>query len=1058
MPKWSPAQLEAIETVGKNIVVSASAGSGKTAVLTARMVKRIVRDHIGVEHLLAMTFTDAAASEMKNRLYAGLDEAGRQASDPALKHYCEEQCALLSSAMICTIHSFCLTVIKENYFVIGLSPNQIDRIFSEDEMLMMKQKIMKQTLRGLFQEDSARFNLAATHFSGRADDNKALQATIEKIADTALNQPDPEPFFKMILARYRQPVHFEDIDPDLLYYLKLKITTELSQLKNLLDEMIQLCQRLELQEETTSAVILKAGKLEAASQAIQNNDYPQFVRALRNAGQSALKNDKDEAYKALRKEINTQFQTLCAEYFDSDTLFYDNVRLLPIAEFLVEGARLFLTLLQKEKKEKEGLDFSDMEHLAYAILSANQGAVAQKYRDRFDEILVDEFQDTNEFQNAMIEMISRGNNIFRVGDIKQSIYRFRGAKPSIMAALMKQKEQGQHSIILHHNYRSNRSIVDFNNLLFSRLMNIPGLNNEFTEDDQAAIGTPDQNDQYRWPVQFLKITANQEKKEERIKAINPKARILAQKILDMKNTTEFTHWRDYCVLVRSHAIKDEIRFVFESMNIPYTTTLKSGFYKSYSLRILTAWLQLLANLQNDIAAISVLTGTYHYSDEQCAALQLTRQGKSFGAAASEQDKSFHQDYCDLQKTARQEGLTALLEKILQINDFYWDSLDNQERANVDLLMAKAAQAENNGMRLDAFLEQIEACLDQPSSTAVSASRSDDVVQITTIHQSKGLQYPVVFVWLSSKTVLNDELTPCMVDPVLGLGLHHIELPYRYQRPTYQRMAIAMKNALEEYEENVRLLYVALTRAQKVSILLDTVKEETPLRPLSLATFFENKGLSDLVLSALGDCCSSVYEALPISEEYRSLFHAEKLEQPQVSLPRYPLRCKTTYRLETPSSQEEKELRPLSYRPAAAAQRGTDLHKLIERLPLAPWNETMIRQAAPGCSSAELNALLKLGNNDLYLALCRQEVHKEFSFAARFEDRISHGMIDFLAISKQTYTLVDYKTDRHVSEEELIERYQGQLDRYAELLQVLYPDKQGNKLIYSFSLGKFIAVP
>lgn len=1055
MPIWSAAQKEAIDSVEKNIVVSASAGSGKTAVLTARMVKRIAQDRIPVENLLAMTFTDAAASEMKNRLHAGLDKEKEETTDEELKEYLTQQCAMMGSAKICTIHSFCLDVIKENYFVIGLSPNRIAHIFSEDEMIAIKQRVMKEVFQFMAKDDLEEFKEVAAYFSSRPDDFTALKDTIEKIVNAASNFPDPEPFFNNILMKYRPIQRFSEMDDEIMNYVFLKISIEANQIVNDLNELQNICNYVGADDEACEQVKLKLEKLNMIFEAIQHRDYPECVRIIRNSATSPLKNLKDEDYKRIRKSINDRFQKMVENYFDADELFYDNEHLFNIVEFLVFASKLYIELLEEAKKEAEGLDFSDMEHLAYKILSAQDGLVAKKYQRRFDEILVDEFQDTNEFQNAMIEMISRGNNIFRVGDIKQSIYRFRGAKPQIMADLMKDEENSK-TIVLRHNYRSNRSVVEFNNVLFNLLMNVNGLNNEFTEDDFAQIGTPSQDDQGAYPVEFLEIHSMDEKnKDERMKEVSPKARVLANKILDMKNTTEFTHWRDYCVLVRSHAIKDEIRFVFDQMNIPYTTTLKTGFYKAPSIVVLVAWLKLLIDCSDDISCITVLTGVYGYSDEDCALYQLERNRNTFFHAVASKDEKFKNDYELLKKCERKEGFCAALRKMLQINDFYWKQLDNQERANVDLFMSKAIDAEEVSGNLESFLIQIEACLDQPSSTAISASRNDDVVQITTIHQSKGLQYPVVFFWSGSRTVINDEINACMVDEKLGLGLFHVSKPYRFKRATLQRMAISMKNALEEFEENVRLYYVALTRAQKVGIILDKISSDYVESSLSLSTFFNKKGSTDLILSAL-KYEENILKRTLVPDDYQSQYKAEQKEVVYQELPVYKQKNEAVeYSFETPSSLEERALMPLTFRVFNGTQRGSRMHKAVEKLSSSAWTMDKIKEVCPELRKDEVQQLYELGNNDLFIALNNQEVKKEFSFAIKKEEKIVHGFVDFLAVDEDCFTVVDFKSDRNATEEELIERYSAQLVAYEENLKVLYPNKQSRKMIYSFSLGKFI---
>lgn len=1056
MPNWSEAQNQAIHQTGKNLVVSASAGSGKTAVLTARMLKRVAEDRIPVENLLAMTFTDAAASEMKSRLYSQLDELREKTKDPELKSYLEKQCAMMGSAMICTIHSFCLSVIKEYYYVLGISLDRMNTIFSEDQMVQIQKEVLDKTMRQLKNENPSHFFEAVNHFSARADDYTGFEETLTKIVNTALNQPNPDAFFNLILSKAKQPQSFEMMDADIQHYLFLKIQLEVQQLSNRLTQLEILCFDEALDQAVFDSVQLKKNKLKPALESIQQRNYRDLVRIIRNCAVSPLKNAKSENYKKLRKEINEACQSLVETWFDEDTLYYDQAHLYQITETLVHAAKLYLHHLNQIKKEKAGLDFSDMEHLAYEILSNQDSGAAERLKQRYVEILVDEFQDTNEFQNAMIELISRGNNLFRVGDIKQSIYRFRNAKPEIMASLQKKHDNNNDTITLHHNYRSNRSVIEFNNLLFQNLMNVQGMKNEYSKDDLALVGTNQQDDHYLYPVTFIKI--HKEKNEEKQEKLSTKALVLANKILDMKNTTEFNHWRDYCVLVRSHAIKDEIRYAFEKLNIPYTTTLMSGFYKSSSIRILTSWLSLLEDCSLDIACVSVLTGFYDYTDEMLAKLQIKRNKTTFFDLAINTDSQFKEDYFLLKHLLAQEGYPAVLQKMIQINDFYWSHLDKKERANVDLFLSKALDASQRSTQLKVFLKEIEDSLELPSSTAVSASKSDDVVQITTIHQSKGLQYPVVFFWSNSRTVINDELSPCMVDEKLGLGFYHLTHPYRFKRPTLQRHAIIMKNAIEELEENVRLYYVALTRAQKVGIILDYVDESTGISPVDMSLFFQKKGSTSLILSALQNIEHPCFKIEELSEFYQSQYKAEKQIQIKKEVPIiYTPIIQSELTIETPSSLETTQLQPLTFKTSSGKKRGSRLHKAIEQLPKAPWNMEQIFQCTPKPTAYEAQLLLKLGTNQQFIEWNKKTIHKEFSFATQKNNRIVHGFIDFIAMDESSLIIIDFKSDAHVSEEDLIQRYQSQIYAYAENLQLIYPDKQIKQFLYSFSLEKFIQI-
>ncbi len=1055
MPKWSEAQSLAINHLDKNLIVSASAGSGKTAVLTARMVKRITQDKVGVENLLAMTFTDAAASEMKSRLFQGLTEVMNQTEDDDLRQLCATQCALLSTALICTIHSFCLDVIKENYFVIQLNPKRILKNFTEDELVQIKSILIKQVLSEMHQTDRDLFIKVCDQFSGRIEDVAELEKSILNLANLASQQIDQDQFFKHVLNLSLKVKRVEDFDESLLDYYFIKMNFDIKVLEDLIQQCLNICISNQL-DDLKPLVQLKLDKLQLIKSAINNKNIHDSIHYLRSTAEAVLKNGKDEEYKAVRSEINKLCQSYVASYFDDhDLVHYSND--YEIVEFLVRASKRFLILFEEEKEKQEGIDFNDMEHLAYKILSANNHAVAKKYQNRFDEILVDEFQDTNYFQNTMIEMISRGNNVFRVGDVKQSIYGFRGAKPQIMANLMSKKDEFNSSLTLHHNYRSMKSIVDFNNALFDKLMNIPELDNSFSHEDHALIGVDSQDDKYNNLTEFLLIPSDTDEDEEFsvVKKYSSKAVVIAQKIIEMKNSSSFDKWSDYCVLVRSHAIKDQLRFVFDEMNIPYSTVLQSGFYKSPSVLTITSYLNIVLDRKNDISCVSVLKELYDYTSDQLARIQLERNYSSYFEFSSILDQKFKDEYLEINDILINDGICASICKIIQINDYYSLKLNKQERANVDMFIQKAQEYEKNNSSLLGFLAQIDACYDLPSSMAVGASKSENVVQITTIHQSKGLQYPVVFYMSSWRNSKGDTQDGAIIDEELGVGLYNITMPYRYRRSTLQRIAIETKKQLEAYAENVRIYYVALTRAQKKCILVDKITDSYNFQDLSMLTFLKKKGSSDLILSAFNNSNFPFYRQVYYPEQ--PIEKSIKFINNKIVLPIYAQTTKKTIEMETPSSYESSVIEPFNQNTNLATQRGSSLHKLIEALPGLPWSSEIIKSISPDVSNNDIERLLKLGNNEQFVDLYKNKVIKEYSFATFQNHKIIHGFIDLISIGSDDITIIDFKTDTDVDELELIKRYTDQLNGYRNSIQIQYPNHQVNTKIYSFFLSKFVEI-
>ncbi len=1059
MPKWSLAQSNAINHVGKNIVVSASAGSGKTAVLTARMVKRITQDRISVDKLLAMTFTDAAAAEMKNRLYSGLNEVLLTTDDEELKTYCINQCTLLSDAMICTIHSFCLNVISENYFVLHLSNNQISHIFSDEEMRVIQNEAMEYTLSTLKQKNAALFNHVSNYFDNRPDSFENLKAALIKISNAALNQSDIEAFFDNILTKAIKN-HYE-LDPLIKEYLFLGIMIDIVAIKERLNEILQLYSSEGVEDAVLQNVELKLKHIAVIVEAINNENYREFIRTLHGLAKVKSITSKEKKADYVNKKItvvNKRLQKLIAQYFEEDTLLNDNKDLYPIVEFLVKGSRLYLNNLDIIKKQNEGINFSDMEQLAYKILLANDNQVAKKYQERFDEILVDEFQDTNEFQNAMIELISRGNNLFRVGDIKQSIYRFRGAKPAIMSSLMKRNDEHNELIVLGHNYRSNKSVVEFNNALFNKMMNIPYLNNEFSDYDHAEIGTLAQDDHYALPVEFIKIIDDEDQETSDVKQIRANALILAQKILDLKHTSEFVRWSDYCVLVRSHELKKDLCYVFDELNIPYSTTVNSGLYNAYAVQICISYLQMLVDNTSDIDTVAVLSNLYLYQDEDLVTLRFNKNKRSYFNTVTEIDKKFEQDYINIKNCYHNLGIAATVNEILKINDFYWLKTNNQERANIDLFMQRVISFEESSSNLTIFLQQIQNSLDVKSNTAVSASKNEDVVQITTVHQSKGLQYPVVFFWSNNRTTINETRENVLVDDLLGLGLSHLRFPYRYKRDTLTQLAIKTKVTLEEFEENVRLYYVALTRAQKLALIVGSVSDSYSPDPLSLTTFFDKKGSTDLILSSMSEINTNAYCETTIQSNYTSSHQAQKQPLATYAIPSYTYkRPSNNLKLSSPSLLKQKRFQPLNYKTTSGSDYGTRIHKLIELLPTLPWTKDLILSIDNSCKDYDIQRLLNLAKQPLFIKCYQGIVEKEFSFAVENNDEIIHGYIDFISILEEEVIIIDFKSDVVDTVETLRISYLDQMQAYSTSIKLVYPNKKITVYLYSLRLDQFIAI-
>lgn len=1054
--KWSPNQQKAIDALGRNVVVSASAGAGKTAVLTARLTKRVAHDHIPVTSILAMTFTEAAAAEMKSRLFVSLSELLKSETDAAQREYLNNQLILLGSARVSTIHSFCLSIIQENYFMIGLDPKTASTILSDEECLVLKEAAWNQAVSEMMQTRQTDFVELCHYFSGRSDDLEALKNAVLKLSQV-LSESDDSSETLLRFKEYIQPVQtLRQLHPDIMNTFMKACYVQALCIENALDEALDLIDKTGADvNDFKTHVLLRKEKLVPLSQALQESNYSEVYRILRNCAQTPLgRVTKEEALKPVRKKIMDLCNDAAAFLISEDQLITSINETSPYATTLLDLAEIVRHNYAEAKLQKQSMDFGDMEQYALKILLADNQRTAKKLQRQFEDILVDEFQDTNDIQNTIIELISRGNNIFRVGDIKQSIYRFRGARPQIMRDLIHCNDNSQDIIFLSENYRSCKSIVEFNNFLFQGLMNIHGLSQEFTSYDWVSIGVDTQDDHHQYPVEFHALNAPESEDDEETGDI--KADYIAQQILKMKASTEFTHWSDYCVLVRSHAVKDKLRYSFEKYSIPHSMAVKSGFYKSISIQEVIAFFQLLLHPEDDLALVTVLTSSMFKMDfETLSLLRINNKNRSYFDVLSASNHDFIHHYQQVLESYQSSGLFHAYKTILEIHDFYFNQ-PHQEKTNLDLFSDRLHDYESlHGSSLVQYLHFLKKVEDQPTAEAISASSLDDVVRIMTVHQSKGLQFPVVFFWSTSGTRIMDNTEKCMIDSSLGLGMMHVSQPYRIKRPTLHRQALEIKNTLEEFEENIRLLYVATTRPQKKLILVDQIKDNYSPSPVQLALLFAKRGFSDLLLSGM-EQFDQYKRVLSVDPANHKPAPFSIPDQSISQIVRYK-KQNLSNELITPSSFEHQEIGSLNLSGYHANQRGTQLHELVELLPAAPWTQKQICSLAPDLNKIDVQRMLQLGNHPLFLSLQNQTIHKEYSFILRQENQISHGFIDYLAIENNVVTLIDFKSDRHVTEELLKQRYHLQIQAYVDALHHLFPECQIHSYLYSFDLNQMISM-
>lgn len=1039
-------QLQAVNALGTNILVRASAGAGKTGVLIARIEKRCVKDHVDLSRILAITFTKAAAAEMRQRLAQTLHKDRAEAAEGSPEAaWLDRQLTALPTARIMTIDSFCLSLIEKYGNVIALDPAIARNLLTGGAQEVLERQAFAQALAKRAQEDSqGTLNLCMVMSPAPGDYENLFQACRD-IHATALSLADPEDWFAKARKRTAPPLRFTDFDVSLREEFLSGLDRDMALCDQDLEEMKNALPAEE--KEKLSLLAQKHNLIVNCRRWLQEGNYGLFRESFQNLALITV--PTYEGYKKIRDRFHRRLNELAAKVLPEELLVKEAQETSVHETALLDLAELYGSLYQKVKEANRALDMGDLETDALAILNAQNGETAALIRSGLDEILVDEFQDTSVLQNTIIEKVSNGHNVFRVGDVKQSIYRFRQASPDLMRGLMQQNDE--QVITLRHNYRSCPSIIAFTNSFFTKVMNVDGFKDHYDEADCVSPPQKEGGEEVRLSpaVFFVNVLRRpeegidseaSEEEEETPSAKQAKAAWIASRLQADMAADPRLHYRDFAVLLRSNSDKKYLREAFERAGIPYDLDAREGFYQSRTVQEILSLVRAVENPESalDVLAVAV-SPFYDMDDDTLAAIRLRDLQRPFLDNFKEADPGLFHDLQQFGETARAQGLNAFFAMAAAQNDFY-ERLDDRGQANFDALLDKVNAAGFTTLaQLQDLLENAE---EEVSAEAVVKSREQDLVPAVTIHYSKGLQYKRVFLWSSAKNLYQNSKRPVLVDPDLGIALPYVDLEHDLKRRTLPRMALETRDSREELEEFVRLLYVAVTRAVDRLYIVDALEEDSsfPRQPVSPALLYQRRGITGLLLATMpGD---PLFAQIP-PDLQKNPRPAPAPVYP-ASLPHYtgPEISEVTYG--TPSGLEESGPVPsldLSVPSEGGTSYGTVVHAAAEQLPNTLWTkedvDALHLDLEPAQRPAAEKALLTFGSSDLYRqCLALGEIHKEFPFYCELNSTRMHGSMDFVAIGQEKIILIDFKTD-HKTPAEIKALYSAQLNAYRAALKAMY---------------------
>lgn len=1140
--QWTNEQSEAIHLDGHNLLVSAAAGSGKTAVLVERIMRLLCNADpvVDADRLLVVTFTNAAAAEMRQKIERALRK--RLAQDPQNATLRRQQ-ALLHKAQISTVHAFCQNLLHRYFYACDVDPGFtiIDAVEGE----LLRKSVLAELLEERMTHSTTGFRRLAATVCRRGD--SALHETVLQLHQYFSSLPFFEPRLERICEQLTQFETFEETIWG--QYLLGVARAHLNEAMALNQVMTDLAKQVPGLDKYLPVMASDTAKLSALEEAFHNgwdalydactavqwDGLPTCKVPERTLIQDDRRHMKD-AVKNISKVVRYPAQELADG-------------LSAIGPAVTELCHLVCQLDERfsaAKKERATLDFADLEHRVLSLLYEQEGVeseLAKEIRGLFDAVLVDEYQDTNDTQELIFKAVSNGKNLFTVGDVKQSIYSFRGAVPQLFMARAQRYETGEEDgvrIDLNCNFRSRSKVLAGINELFEKLMTAESADLVYDDREalvfgQKALYDPKDDPDCRLCVlEVGKQTGSAAKRVEAEWVSDEIVRMVREgtPITD-GGTTRPVRYADIAVLFRSDRLDgQELLNALKEKGIPVVSERGPSFFEQTEIQMMISLFQIIDNPMQDIPLLAVLRSPIVGFDED-RLLRLRADypdGDIYSVlqqAAANQDRAvagFLKQLSRWRERAAQEPLHRFVQELLYETDldlYYGVQPGGAARTHrLHHLADLAASFEDGNYRgFSAFVRRLNTMAEKGQNPSAGfLPETDNAVKLLSIHKSKGLEFPVVFVCGTQKRLSHVERGACTYHKTYGIGIDALDTRLQIRYPTVVTDVIHRAKASEEINEELRIFYVALTRAKEHLILTGTVADAEKLsdklfpRLITHGRLLEKPTYLDWVLAAF-----SYAKARP-AEDIAGTYDSWKLSvvtaQATTEEPEKTTEEKQEHALPEPSAEiaatlsytygyQEDTARPVKMtvtqlkraaeeedgvellpkkvyaleRPKflqetklSGAEEGDLMHRCFEHLTTdEPSAEAQLsRLVAEGWISADearfvnvemLSALLK---SPLFERMQQAEtLYREQSFETVLETGLGRmlvqGIVDCYFEENDELVVVDYKTDRVGAPEELAERYHVQLEYYAQALSKLTGKKVKEKLIWAARFGRVVKV-
>ena len=864
---YTKEQEQAIFLRGKNIMVSAGAGAGKTRVLVSRMAELIMdKEHpIEADRFLVMTFTNAAAAEMKERIGTELEE--RLEKDPD-NLYLRKQIRKIRQADISTIHSFCNHLIRTHYNELAIDPSF--RIGEEGELFLLRQQAVEQVLEEAYASGRESFlQFVEAYAPGKND--TVLEEMIEDLYHFSRSFPNADGWFE---KTGKEAVILAGKDGwDTSTAVTLLLSKAQKESLQIQEELYQLLESVtedapekytgllqEIKEYITS--LTQAKDYNSYYKVLSQKSISSFPRAAKKEKEWELYEEVKEFHQKVREQINSQKENVFTA--PAEELQREAAVIYPLLEEYMALTKRFAEIYFLCKKEKNVYDFDDLEHFALELLvesydeqgAAQPSETAKELSKKYKMIFVDEYQDTNLVQETILEMLlnKKHNSLFTVGDVKQSIYRFRQARPDLFLRrkdqYISQADAGV-SIELRDNFRSAPGVLTFTNYIFSQLMEKEFGGVDYNEKTalRPGDGGPMMQDEETSEILFFQKDSASALKEVP-EDILAESAVICKRIKEL--IEEGYRYGDMVILLRSGAGRMEPMAEFlEQEGIPVSCDNKTGYFQTREITVMLNYLSIVDNIYQDIPMASVMLSSIgKFTEEELVKLRVLIEEPVRGKytlydfmrlymqEGTEEElkkkiRDFLMNLLYFRQQKKEQPLSTLLWDIYERTGFYYDVQlmpDGEKRKeNLLMLLKKAEDYEKTVFKglfyFNRYMKQLKS-YEIEMGEAGTSMEEEDVVKIMTIHKSKGLEFPVVFVsGLSKKFNRMDLNKAVLCHPELGIGMECVNTTLRFHHPSLMKKAIQEKVWKDTLEEEMRILYVAMTRAKRKLILTGVIKSE-----------------------------------------------------------------------------------------------------------------------------------------------------------------------------------------------------------------------------------------